>query len=71
MRNCESCKTVGIKSTATTRRNGENVCAECAEEIDSRKMRTGYFCDTCDTEIEGDYCAAHPKASVSSVRVPA
>lgn len=34
--NCESCKTVGITSKATTTRNGERVCADCAAEIDRR-----------------------------------
>ena len=35
--NCESCQTVGIKTPATTRRNGECVCGDCAHEIDSRE----------------------------------
>lgn len=35
--NCESCETVGIKSKATTKRNGENVCADCAHDIDTRE----------------------------------
>ena len=34
---CESCETVGIESKATTKRNGENVCADCAKEIDTRE----------------------------------
>ena len=34
---CESCETVGIKSEATTERNGEHVCADCAAEIDGRE----------------------------------
>jgi hypothetical protein len=33
---CESCQTVGIDTPATTKRNGENVCDDCAAEIDSR-----------------------------------
>jgi hypothetical protein len=35
--NCESCETVGIESKATTTRNGEKVCADCAAEIDQRQ----------------------------------
>lgn len=38
--NCESCKTVGIDNPATTKRNGENVCDECAAEIDSREKES-------------------------------
>lgn len=33
---CESCQTIGIETEATTKRNGENVCADCAVEIDER-----------------------------------
>ena len=35
--NCESCEVVGIESKATTKRNGENVCADCARDIDQRE----------------------------------
>lgn len=35
--NCESCKVVGIKTEATTTRNGESVCDDCAQEIDERE----------------------------------
>lgn len=35
--NCQSCETVGINTPATTKRNGEHVCDECAAEIDSRE----------------------------------
>jgi len=34
---CESCATVGISSEATTKRNGEHVCADCAADIDERE----------------------------------
>lgn len=30
-----------------------------------------HVCDTCDTEIDGDCCAEHPDATISSVLVPA
>ena len=32
-------------------------------------MPTIYVCDQCDTEIDGEYCATHPNATVSSVWV--
>lgn len=67
--NCESCETVGIKSKATTKRNGQNVCADCAHDIDSRKARVAHVCDECDTEFEGEYCQTHPDGSFSSIRV--
>lgn len=34
---CESCEVVGIKSTAITVRNGEQVCQDCAEDIDHKE----------------------------------
>jgi len=34
---CESCATVGIRSEATTTRNGEHVCSDCAVDIDERE----------------------------------
>lgn len=66
---CESCETVGIRSKATTKRNGENVCNACAAEIDSRKSRILHACDVCNTEIGGEFCKDHPNASISSIRV--
>lgn len=67
--NCESCETVGIGTKATAKRNGESVCADCAADIDSRKARIIHACDECNTEIDGDFCATHPNASISSIRV--
>lgn len=67
--NCESCETVGETTKATTKRNGENVCADCAADIDSRKARIIHTCDGCNTEIEGEFCETHPNASISSIRV--
>jgi hypothetical protein len=37
MADCESCEPVGIKTKATTTRNGKRVCADCAADIDSRE----------------------------------
>jgi hypothetical protein len=34
---CESCETTGIETPATTKRNGENICDDCATEIDARQ----------------------------------
>lgn len=34
---CESCETIGIETPATTTRNGERVCGDCAHDIDSRE----------------------------------
>lgn len=34
---CESCEVVGINTPATTTRNNESVCQECADEIDARE----------------------------------
>jgi hypothetical protein len=34
---CESCIVVGIEDEAVTQRNEENVCQDCAEEIESRE----------------------------------
>lgn len=35
--NWESCETAGIETPATTTRNGERVCGDCAADIDSRE----------------------------------
>lgn len=69
MANCESCGAVGEVAKATTKRNGENLCADCAADVDSRKARIVHACDECNTEIEGEYCADHPNATISSIRV--
>jgi len=37
MKECESCKDVGIRSEAITVRNGERVCGDCARDIDQRE----------------------------------
>ena len=34
---CESCIVIGLEETAVTQRNGENVCQDCAEDIDDRE----------------------------------
>lgn len=37
---CQSCLVVGERSIAVKQRNGEAVCEDCAEEIDSREQHT-------------------------------
>lgn len=34
---CESCIVVGIEDDACTQRHGENVCQDCADDIDDRE----------------------------------
>lgn len=38
--NCESCETIGVTSLATTKRNRQDTCLDCACEIDTRAAAT-------------------------------
>ena len=44
---CNSCEIAGISTLATTTRNRDNVCEDCAAEIDHRAEEQTEIRETC------------------------